>query len=119
MLNSTTAATEQAHRAAIKVQVHCKSLGLLNTMKKDVLLFFKTMHAVHRWSSSSSALSALLFLILMTSNCLKELLQTCCQLYCFELLFGGGSGVLCLTSLANPHEKRQKSLKFGLYIYKL
>ena len=52
----------------------------------------------------------LLFLILMKSSRLKELLQTCCRLYYFDLL-SGRSGVLCSTSSANPHERRQEGLK--------
>ena len=86
MLNSTTAAFKGAHRAGVTVHVHCESLGYVSW-------FFETMHAVHCWNPSYSALIALLFLILMTSSRLKELLQTCCRLYCFELLFGGVSGV--------------------------
>ena len=45
-------------------------------------------YAVHRWNSFSSALSALLFLVLMTSIRLKELLKTCSvKLVLFQRVF--------------------------------
>ena len=106
MLNSTTAVFKRAHHAAIKVQVHCESLD-------DVLWFLETTHAVHRWNSSSSALSALLFLILMMSSRLKELLQICCRFYCFELLFGGGSGALCSWAQQTRTREGKKALNLG------
>ena len=104
MLNS--AVFKRAHHAAIKVQVHCESLD-------DVLWFLETTHAVHRWNSSSSALSALLFLILMMSSRLKELLQICCRFYCFELLFGGGSGALCSWAQQTRTREGKKALNLG------
>ena len=103
----TAAVFKLAHRAAIKVQVHCESLGY-DVERRFVIL--------RDYACCTFAGILPLFLVLMTSSSLKELLQNCCRLCCFELLFGGGPGVLCSKSSANPHERRQESLKFGLYI---
>ena len=59
--------TVWSHCAVIKVDVHCENVGY------DVERGFIILQdcAVHCWNSSSSVLSALLFLILMTSKLLE------------------------------------------------
>jgi len=116
VLNSTTAEFKRAHLAAIKAQVHRKSLGY-DVERRFVILrdyacctslkFFlqcfecASVFNFDDFRSLEGTFTNLLSIVLPQSNS-----------YCFELLFG----VLCSTSSAIPLERRQESLKFGLYI---
>ena len=113
MLNSTTAEFKRAHLAAIKAQVHRKSLGY-DVERRFVILrdyacctslkFFlqcfecASVFNFDDFRSLEGTFTNLLSIVLPQSNS-----------YCFELLFG----VLCSTSLAIPLKRRQESLKFG------